>query len=137
MSSLIIKRSKLLIIGILVSMLAIFFLIKYAQIYTIAKIIIFGLVLSLLLYLLYTYEFRAIMGKCDILFDINSIVCWEQNKVKLMNIKSWQSVGNVCLIIKLSDGDKIKNLLLFRDSCKNSTFNELMRYARWKKPNKI
>lgn len=137
MCSLIIERSKLLIIGTLTTILAIFFLLKYAHIYTIAKIIIFGLVIIFLLYLLYSTEFNSIRGKCDILFDINNIVCWEQNKVKLMSIKSWQPIGNVCLIIRLSDKDKIKNLLLFRDSCKRSTFNELMRYARWKPLNKI
>lgn len=127
-----ITRSKLAFGLIVVCCLIILTTLKYAQINPWAKIVLVGIVISSSCILVYNLEFKTIYGKYDILYHLNNLIISNKQQVIMYDIVSWYSIANLCVIITIKQANQQRNLLLFRDSCPQSVFNELMRNIRWK-----
>lgn len=125
-------RSKLAFGLIVVCCLVILTTLKYAQINPWAKIVLVGIVISSSCILVYNLEFKTIYGKYDILYHLNNLIISNKQQVMMYDIVSWYSIANLCVIITIKQANQQRNLLLFRDSCPQSVFNELMRNIRWK-----
>lgn len=129
-------KSRLFVLGITFFWLLLAVLIKYAQINPLAKLCLLCAISIFILINYYLIEIHDNISSCDVLFFLNNIVCWERNTTSLRTIEEWYSIVNVCIIIKLSTNQKIKNLFIFRDSCDINTFNHLMRRIKWAAKNK-
>lgn len=129
-------KSRLFALGITFFWLLLAVLIKYAQIDTLAKFCLLCAISIFIVINYYLIEIHDNISSCDVLFLLKNIVCWEKNTTSLYTIEEWYSIGNVCIIIKLSNNQKIRNLFIFRDSCNINTFNHLMRHIKWAAKNK-
>lgn len=125
-------RSKLAFGLIVVCCLVILTTLKYAQINPWAKIVLASIVIFSSCTLVYNLEFKTIYGKYDILYHLNNLIISNKHQVMMYDIVSWYSIANLCVIITIKQTNQQRNLLLFRDSCPQSVFNELMRNIRWK-----
>lgn len=110
-------------------------LIKLAQITPTFKLIIVILMIALLLQWYYVMIFIHNFQQLDILFHINSIIAWKDQKTELYDITSWYNIGSWCIVIRVSLNSKSHTILLFRDSCDNSQFRMLTSRIRWQKQN--
>lgn len=86
------------------------------------------------IYCIYFYIFQKLsIDKCDILFEIQTIICWKDNKMEMYTIDSCYALANLCIFISISNHNNNKILVFTHDSCDAKYFNAIMRRIKWHK----
>ncbi len=129
------KPSRFIIIFTVTAVAAITTILFYANIITIAKLIILTIITVAIIinYWKYTH-----IDEVDFLVELNEMIIRSGRTSQLVKVDNLQNLGYLLMKFTLILNNKTLPLLIFYDSVDSITYKKLMRLAQWKnyRPNR-
>ncbi|MDD3266275.1 MAG: protein YgfX [Burkholderiales bacterium] len=124
------KNSKIAIFILITSLAIIISLLQYSNFHSIVKLASLTITSLYVFYIFFQYN-SSYTSRYEILFELKNLIVWNNHTPQLMTIIKWYTIGNICAIIKARNKNMNKTLIIFKDSCPNNAFKQIMKRIKW------